>query len=87
MAGGKAGKPISYKQLKEIAAYLEGYTIDQRVTELVTRPDRADVILPALAIYRRVMKWGGADQIYVPILGLADGMIHILYQKYLNETD
>jgi len=66
---------------------LDGYTIDQRVTELGMRPDRADVILPALAIYRRVMKWGRADQIYVPILGLADGMIHILYQKYVNESD
>ena len=86
MAGGKVGKPISYKQLKEIAAYLEGFSNDQRVTELGMRPDRADVILPALNIYRRVMKWGKADQIFVPILGLADGMIHILYQKYLNES-
>ncbi len=87
LAGGKAGKPISYKQLKEIATYLEGFSNDQRVTELGMRPDRADVILPALSIYRRVLKWGRADQIFVPILGLADGMIHILYQKYLNESD
>lgn len=86
LAGGKSGKPISYKQLKDIATYLEGYTNDQRVTDLGMRPDRADVILPALAIYRRVMKWGHAEQIFVPILGLADGMIHILYQKYRNEN-
>lgn len=86
LAGGKSGKPISYKQLKDIATYLEGFTNDQRVTDLGMRPDRADVILPALAIYRRVMKWGHAEQIFVPILGLADGMIHILYQKYRNEN-
>ena len=86
LAGGKSGKPISYKQLKYIATYLEGFTNDQRVTDLGMRPDRADVILPALAIYRRVMKWGHAEQIFVPILGLADGMIHILYQKYRNEN-
>lgn len=86
LAGGKSGKPISYKQLKDIATYLEGYTNDQRVTDLGMRPDRADVILPALTIYRRVMKWGHAEQIFVPILGLADGMIHILYQKYRNEN-
>ena len=86
LAGGKSGKPISYKQLKDIATYLKGFTNDQRVTDLGMRPDRADVILPALAIYRRVMKWGHAEQIFVPILGLADGMIHILYQKYRNEN-
>ena len=86
LAGGKSGKPISYKQLKDIATYLEGFTNDQRVTDLGMRPDRADVILPALTIYRRVMKWGHAEQIFVPILGLADGMIHILYRKYRNEN-
>lgn len=86
LAGGKSGKPISYKQLKDIATYLKGFTNDQRVTDLGMRPDRADVILPALTIYRRVMKWGHAEQIFVPILGLADGMIHILYQKYRNEN-
>lgn len=86
LAGGKSGKPISYKQLKDIATYLEGFTNDQRVTDLGMRPDRADVILPALTIYRRVMKWGHVEQIFVPILGLADGMIHILYQKYRNEN-
>jgi exopolyphosphatase / guanosine-5'-triphosphate,3'-diphosphate pyrophosphatase len=87
LAGGKSGKPISYKQLKDIATHLEGFTNDQRVTDLGMRPDRADVILPALTIYRRVMKWGHAEQIFVPILGLADGMIHILYQKYRNENN
>ena len=82
LAGGKPGKPISYQQIKDIATYLDGFSYDQRVTELGMRPDRADVIIPALTIYRRVMKWGQIDQVYVPILGLADGMIHILYQKY-----
>jgi len=87
LAGGKSGKPISYKKLKDINTYLEGFTNDQRVTGLGMRPDRADVILPALTIYRRVMKWGHAEQIFVPILGLADGMIQILYQKHRNEND
>ena len=86
LAGGKSGKPISYKQLKDVANYLERFTNDQRITDLGMRPDRADVILPALTIYRRVMKWGHAEQIFVPILGLADGMIHVLYQKYSDEN-
>jgi exopolyphosphatase/guanosine-5'-triphosphate,3'-diphosphate pyrophosphatase len=86
LAGGKSGKPISYKKLKDINTYLEGFTNAQRITDLGMRPDRADVILPALTIYRRVMKWGHAEQIFVPILGLADGMIQILYQKYNNEN-
>jgi exopolyphosphatase/guanosine-5'-triphosphate,3'-diphosphate pyrophosphatase len=86
LVGGKSGKPIPYKKLKEIATYLEGFSYDQRITDLGMRPDRADVILPALTIYRRVMKWSHAEQIFVPILGLADGMVKILYQKYSNEN-
>jgi len=87
LIGGKQGKPISYQEINDIADYLSGFSNDQRVTELGMRPDRADVILPALSIYRRVMKWGQVDQIFVPILGLSDGMIHILYQKYRSEAD
>jgi exopolyphosphatase/guanosine-5'-triphosphate,3'-diphosphate pyrophosphatase len=45
------------------------------------KEDRADVIVPALQIYVNVMRWANADEIYVPKIGLADGLIHMLYDE------
>jgi len=41
--------------------------------------DRADVIVPALRIYLNAMKWSGARQIYVPKIGLSDGIVKAIY--------
>jgi exopolyphosphatase/guanosine-5'-triphosphate,3'-diphosphate pyrophosphatase len=49
------------------------------------REDRADVIIPALLIYINVLKWGGADEILVPKIGLADGLIHALYDEVIQQ--
>ena len=45
------------------------------------REDRADVIVPALQIYINVMRWAGATEIYVPKIGLADGLIQHLWEE------
>jgi exopolyphosphatase/guanosine-5'-triphosphate,3'-diphosphate pyrophosphatase len=45
------------------------------------RDDRADVIVPALQIYTSIMRWAEADEIYVPKVGLADGLIKVLYNE------
>jgi exopolyphosphatase/guanosine-5'-triphosphate,3'-diphosphate pyrophosphatase len=45
------------------------------------KEDRADVIVPALQIYVNVMRWAGVEEIYVPKIGLADGLIHMLYDE------
>jgi len=50
------------------------------------RPDRADVIVEAADIYLAVMRWSGVKKMYVPILGLADGLIHVLYEKVKSKT-
>jgi exopolyphosphatase/guanosine-5'-triphosphate,3'-diphosphate pyrophosphatase len=44
-------------------------------------PDRADVIVPATRIYLSAMKWSKAKNIYVPKIGLADGIIKSLYNE------
>ena len=54
-------------------------TYEERITQLGLNTDRADVILPAIKIYVYAMKWSGAKKIYVPKIGLADGIIKMLY--------
>ena len=78
----KNGKPISYSKMTKVRRFLKHFTVQQRITELGLRPDRADVIIPAADIYLKVMKWGKIKQIFVPIVGLADGIVHILYERY-----
>jgi exopolyphosphatase/guanosine-5'-triphosphate,3'-diphosphate pyrophosphatase len=45
------------------------------------REDRADVILPAIQIYINVMRWANIEEIFVPKIGLADGLLHTLYEE------
>lgn len=53
---------------------------EERLQELNMKPDRADVVEYALEIYTKVMKWSRAKKIYVPKIGISDGMIRSLYE-------
>jgi exopolyphosphatase / guanosine-5'-triphosphate,3'-diphosphate pyrophosphatase len=77
----KEGKPISVKLIKEIRDYLDSFTVNDRIKVLGLRPDRADVIVEAADIYLMIMRWAEVKKIYVPILGLSDGLIDVLYEK------
>jgi exopolyphosphatase/guanosine-5'-triphosphate,3'-diphosphate pyrophosphatase len=85
MAGKKTGRPVTAKMLKELERLLASYGVEDRVRVLGLRPDRADVIVPALTIFRRVMKWAGIRELYVPFIGLSDGLVHQLYERYVRE--
>ncbi|MGD9486465.1 MAG: exopolyphosphatase [Calditrichaceae bacterium] len=82
LANQKNDKPLSYNKLKRMESYLRSFSTDERVKNLGLRPDRADVIIPATKIYLSVMKWAKASHIYVPQIGLADGMIHVIYGNH-----
>jgi len=82
----KEGKPLSFKKMKEIYNFLRSYSLDERITLLGLKPDRADVILPASDIYLSVMRWAKISKIYIPQIGLSDGIIHILYEKYKSNS-
>jgi len=82
LANSKIGKPLSDDKMMKVRRFLKYFTVEQRIRELGLRPDRADVIIPALDIYIKIMKWAGIRKIYVPQIGLADGIVRILYQKY-----
>ena len=81
MSGRTEGKPISYIYLNAQYQFLKQMSFDERVSELSLNPDRADVIIPATKIYLSAMKWSGARKIYVPKIGLSDGIIKSLFYK------
>lgn len=83
MSGRTTGKPISYIYLNAQYQFLKQMSFNKRVSELSLNPDRADVIIPATKIYLCAMKWSGARKIYVPRIGLADGIIKSLYYEKL----
>jgi exopolyphosphatase/guanosine-5'-triphosphate,3'-diphosphate pyrophosphatase len=79
----KDGEPMSYAKLKSLYSYLASYSLKDRINVLKLNQDRADVIIPACEIYTTVMKWANIKQIYVPTVGMADGIIQTLIEKNL----
>lgn len=85
MSKRKDGKPLSLDLLKDYHKELSAVSLPERIRLYKLREDRADVIVPALHIYVNVMRWADADEIYVPKIGLADGLIQHLYSTVKNE--
>jgi exopolyphosphatase/guanosine-5'-triphosphate,3'-diphosphate pyrophosphatase len=79
LSGKMQDKPLSYLYLNSQYHYLNSLSYEQRVAELAMNTDRADVIIPATKIYLNAMKWSGARQIYVPKIGLSDGIVKAMY--------
>lgn len=79
MSGKQQEKPLSYIYLNSQYVTLNSLSYEQRISELGMNPDRADVIIPAIRVYLNAMKWSGARSIYVPKIGLSDGIIKALY--------
>lgn len=79
MSGKLQEKPLSYIYMNAQYAYLNSLSYEQRISDLDLNPDRADVIVLALRIYLHAMKWSGARNIYVPKIGLSDGIIKAMY--------
>ncbi|MET3028679.1 exopolyphosphatase [Flavobacterium sp. UW10123] len=79
MSGKQQEKPLSYIYVNSQYAFLNSLTYEQRIAELGLNSDRADVIIHATRIYLNAMKWSGARQIYVPKIGLSDGIVKAMY--------
>lgn len=77
----KEGKPLPLDLLRDYYKEFSNLSLAQRISLYKLREDRADVIVPALLIYINAMRWADAEEIFVPKIGLADGLIHILYEE------
>lgn len=77
----KEGKPLQLELLKDYYKEFSSFSLADRMRLYRLREDRADVIVPALQIYINVMRWANIAEIYVPKIGLADGLIQHLYEE------
>lgn len=84
--GNKAKNTLTYAQLTDAHLYLEGYSTEDRIEKMGFRPDRADVIVPAAIIFKKIMKWGKIHDLQAPKIGLADGLIIELYKKHNQQS-
>jgi exopolyphosphatase/guanosine-5'-triphosphate,3'-diphosphate pyrophosphatase len=84
MFGSTLNNTLSYSQLVDCLVHLEGYSVEDRMEEFGLRKDRADVIVPAAIIFKKLMKWGNIKEIQAPKIGLADGIIVDQYNKINN---
>jgi exopolyphosphatase/guanosine-5'-triphosphate,3'-diphosphate pyrophosphatase len=81
MINSKNLKSIPIEVIREFHRVLEPMTVDERMHIYNLKRDRADVIVPALRIYANAMKWANIEEIHVPKIGLADGLINHLYEQ------
>jgi len=87
MSGRRLDKPIATAKLKNLYDVLESYTYEERVHTLGLNPDRADVIIPASKILLTVLKKAEIEKIIIPQIGLSDGIVHQLYEKYKEKKN
>ncbi|MCX2486544.1 exopolyphosphatase [Pedobacter sp. MR2016-24] len=85
MANEKEGQPLTFLKLKSMYNQLNSHSLKERIQVFNLNPDRADVIIPACEIYITLMKWTGIKQIFVPRVGMVDGIINLLIEENLNK--
>lgn len=81
----KDGKPLPLSLLRDFYKELSNVSLEDRINIYKLKDDRADVIVPALQIYINAMRWANAEDIYVPKIGLADGLIQHLWDEVKGE--
>lgn len=80
--GKKSTETINLLEFEELYDRMSTLSVKKRISEFKIKPDRADVIVPAFEIYLHVFKKMKTDTVYVPKVGLSDGMIYNLHQNY-----
>lgn len=82
MVGGQGLEPLAYRKLLKLKDDLSKISVRKRMEQYQLKPDRADVIVPALVIYCTIMERMNATEIIVPKIGLSDGIIYDLNKKF-----
>lgn len=81
MSGKNQERPLTQSYLNQQLKYLNSLSYEERISTLGLNTDRADVIIPAIKIYAHAMKWSNAKHLYVPKIGLSDGIVKAMYYE------
>jgi len=81
LVGGFQNSPLTLKKIEDLRDELSPLTLTQRVERFQLKPDRADVLVPAMDIFSRIMRDLKCREILVPKIGLSDGIIYDLAKK------
>lgn len=84
--GDRQKNNLSFENLDKGSNYLKSLSLEDRIHKLGLRADRADVIVPAAIIFKKIMKWADIKDLHAPKIGLADGLIIELYKKYKGNS-
>lgn len=78
MLGKNQDESLDLKDIQQLRNELNELTFEQRISRFQLKPDRADVIVPALDIYIYILKEIGGTALQVPKIGLSDGMVYAM---------
>ena len=81
MSNKSTDEPLSANYINHLHGIISKMSHQERITSLGLNIDRADVIIPALEIFQNIMSSSGANKIYVPKIGLSDGIVRDLYRR------
>jgi exopolyphosphatase/guanosine-5'-triphosphate,3'-diphosphate pyrophosphatase len=77
----KQREPVTVKELETLLRALSKLSPHERVKKFTIRPDRADVIVPALNLYTQVANSANIEKIFAPKFGLADGIVLKIFKS------
>jgi exopolyphosphatase/guanosine-5'-triphosphate,3'-diphosphate pyrophosphatase len=81
LLGAQQSDFISVRKMNKLHEDLSKLSLEERIDRFQLKPDRADVIIPAIDIYSFILKKLKANKFYVPKIGLSDGMIYDLHLR------
>jgi exopolyphosphatase/guanosine-5'-triphosphate,3'-diphosphate pyrophosphatase len=85
MSGKLQGEPLDIEYIEKFSDDLKKMTKEELITIRGLNLDRADVIIPALKIYIFATRESGAKKIYVPKIGVSDGITRDLYHRKFRD--
>ena len=79
------GSELTRKAIEDTYNLLKPLTLEEKILKYSLKPDRADVIVPAAEIFLKVMTIMDIEKIIIPKVGLADGMVHQMFEQILED--
>ena len=83
MIGKSQSQVLDTNAIVKLRDKLDKLTLEERTDKYQLKPDRADVIVPAMDIYLYILNELNCTQITVPKIGLSDGMIYAMHKEYI----